>query len=81
MDYNAKINWIVAGQQKGKQMLILKSFFVKYERKIREIVDDFCKYYRHHRTKTVVYYYDTTALNSNYAVNEDDFKHSCLQSI
>jgi hypothetical protein len=54
-------------------MRILKSFFVKYERKIREAVQDFCKYYRHQRAKKVVYYYDTTALGSNYAVNEDDF--------
>jgi hypothetical protein len=73
MDYNANINWIVTGQQHGRSMRILKSFFVKYERKIREAVQDFCKYYRHQRVKKVVYYYDTTALGSNYAVNEDDF--------
>ena len=41
MDYNANINWIVAGQ---------------------------------HRNKTVVFYYDTTALGSNYAVNTQDFR-------
>lgn len=74
MDYNANINWIVAGQQHGKTLRVLKSFFVKYDRKIREAVQDFCKYYRHHRNKTVIYYYDSTALGSNYAVNEDDFK-------
>ncbi|GHU77218.1 hypothetical protein FACS189414_4160 [Bacteroidia bacterium] len=73
MDYNANINWIVAGQQQGKTLRVLKSFFVKYDRKIREAVQDFCTYYRHQRNKTVVYYYDTTALGSNYAVNEDDF--------
>ena len=27
----------------------------------------------HHQNKTVVYYYDTTALGANYAVNEQDF--------
>ncbi|MDR1981338.1 MAG: hypothetical protein LBQ39_06955 [Tannerellaceae bacterium] len=74
MDYNANINWIVDGQQHGRTLRVLKSFFVKYERKIRECVQDFCKYYRHQRNKTVVYYYDTTALGSNYAVNEDDFR-------
>ena len=26
-----------------------------------------------HRSKTVVFYYDATALGSNYAVNEQDF--------
>lgn len=74
MDYNANINWIVAAQPQGKTVRILKSFFVKYERKIREVVQDFCKYYRHQRCKKVIYYYDSTALGSNYAVNSDDFK-------
>ncbi len=31
---------------------------------------DFHRYYAEHRNKTVVYYYDATALGSNYAVNE-----------
>ena len=63
-----------AGQQHGNTMRTLKSFFVKYDRKIREAVQDFCKYYRHHKEKTIIYYYDTTALGSNYAVNDEDFK-------
>lgn len=73
MDYNANINWIVAGQPQGRTLKVLKSFYVKYERKIREVVQDFCRYYRHHRNKTVIYYYDNTALGSNYAVNDEDF--------
>lgn len=73
MDYNANINWIVAGQPHGRTLKVLKSFYVKYERKIREVVQDFCRYYRHHRNKTVIYYYDNTALGSNYAVNDEDF--------
>ena len=74
MDYNANINWIVAGQPRGKKLLVLKSFYVKYERKLPELVADFCAYYMHHREKTVVFYYDATALGSNYAVNEQDFR-------
>lgn len=74
MDYNANINWIVAGQPQGRTLRVLKSFYVKYERKLRELVQDFCKYYRHHKEKTVIYYYDNTALGSNYAVNDEDFK-------
>ncbi|OFX52341.1 MAG: hypothetical protein A2066_00170 [Bacteroidetes bacterium GWB2_41_8] len=72
-DYNANINWLVVGQPDGLRAKFLKSFYVKYERKLREIVDDFCEYYRHHRTKDVVYYFDNTALGSNYAVSEEDF--------
>lgn len=73
MDYNANINWLVAGQPRDGKLFILKSFYVKYERKLPELVDDFCSYYAHHMKKEVVFYYDSTALGSNYAVNEQDF--------
>ena len=73
MDYNANINWIVAGQPEGRRLNIIKSFYVKFERKIPALVEEFCNYYAHHQNKTVVYYYDTTALGANYAVNEQDF--------
>ena len=74
MDYNANINWIVAGQPKGRRLNVIKSFYVKFERKIPALVDDFCRYYAEHRNKTVVFYYDAPALGSNYAVNEQDFR-------
>ena len=70
MDYNANINWIVAGQPRDRRLNVIKSFYVKFERKIPALVEDFCRYYAAHRNKTVVYYYDATALGSNYAVNE-----------
>ena len=74
MDYNANINWIVAGQPRDRRLNIVKSFYVKFERKIPALIDDFCAYHRNHRNKTVIYYYDATALNSNYAVNEQDVR-------
>ncbi len=74
MDYNANINWIVAGQPSGRRLNVLKSFYVKFERKLPALIDDFCSYYQFHQNKTVVFYYDTTALGSNYAVNEHDFR-------
>ncbi len=74
MDYNANINWIVAGQPRGRRLNVIKSFYVKFERKIPALVEDFCRYYAEHRNKTVVYYYDATALGSNYAVNEQDYR-------
>ena len=72
-DYNANINWLVAGQRSGVKMLTLKSFYVKYERKIKELVQDFCVYYKNHKRKKVIYYFDNTALGTNYAVGNDDF--------
>lgn len=76
MDYNANINWIVAGQVHPEEatLKVVKSFFVKYERKIPALIDDFCYYYRNHHCKKIIFYYDSTALGSNYAVNTKDFR-------
>lgn len=74
MDYNANINWIVAGQPRDRRLNVIKSFYVKFERKIPALIEDFCRYYAEHRNKTVVYYFDATALGSNYAVNEQDYR-------
>ena len=75
MDYNANINWIVAGQPKGHRLNVLKSFFVKFEQKLPALISEFCNYYAYHENKTVVFYYDATALGSNYAVNDQDFHY------
>ena len=72
MDYNANINWIVAGQPRGSRLNVIHSFYVKYERKLIELVDDFCDYYASHRRKQVVFYYDSTAIGQNYFVNDRD---------
>lgn len=82
MDYNANINWIVAGQpdEHTGRLNVLKSFYVKYERKIPALVADFCQYYSSQNNKTVVFYYDSTALGSNYAVNMVDFRYTIIES-
>lgn len=72
-DFNANINWLVAGQREGNKLKVIRSFYVKYQRKLRELVDDFCQHYRSHISKEVVFYYDSTALGSNYAVSDKDF--------
>lgn len=72
MDYNANINWIVAGQPSGNRLNVIKSFFVKFNNKIPELIKNFCDYYATHRNKHIIYYYDSTALGSNYAVNRKD---------
>lgn len=80
-DFNANINWLVAGQVvDGRNLRVIKSFFVKYERKLLELVGDFCMYYRNHRRKEVIFYYDSTALGSNYAVNDEDFKWVIIEA-
>lgn len=74
-DYNAQINCLVVGQpdEERRRLNVLRSFYVKHERKLPDLVDDFCSYYAAHPSHEVVYYYDTTALGSNYAVNDQDF--------
>lgn len=72
-DYNANINWLVAGQPRNGKLLILKSFYVKYERKLNELVGDFCSYYRLHHNKRVIFYYDATAKQGSYAVDNMTF--------
>lgn len=79
MDYNANINWIVAGQPRDRRLIVIKSFYVKFDRKIPALVQDFCRYYAEHRNKAVVYYYDATALGSNYAVNDQDFHYNVVK--
>lgn len=73
-DANANINWLVCGQvgRDGK-LRVLKSFFVKYERKIPELLDDFNDYYRYHRRRQVVFYYDATFVGNSYGTHSEAF--------
>lgn len=65
-DYNAQINWLVAGQIQGKLLKIIHSFYNKGDKRLRDVVQQFCQYYQYHPTKTVHYYYDSTAKGINY---------------
>lgn len=73
-DYNRNINWAVLGQPRRNRLYVLKSFFVKYERKLEELVDDVCKYYRHHSNRRVIFYFDHTAKQGAYAVDDVTFR-------
>lgn len=79
-DANANINWMVVGQlgenEKHRPVLrIVKSFYTKYERKIPELLDDFNEYFAYHRMRKLVFYYDSTFVGNNYALQNDDFHH------
>ena len=83
-DANANINWLVVGQPgKDMKLRVLKSFFVKYERRLPELVDDFCQYYGPLRHKEVVFCYDATFVGNNFGVDRNDFhtviKHCLIQ--
>lgn len=74
-DFNGNINWMVVGQDgyPKAETRVLKSFWVKYDRKLPELLDDFMEYYQPMRLKRVVFYYDQTATRNNYALHNDDF--------
>ena len=75
-DFNSNINCMVVGQtdEVRRRLNVVKSFFVKFGRKLPDLVDDFCQYYSHFKNKEVIFYFDSTALGSNYAVNNEDFR-------
>ncbi len=67
-DANNLINWLVCGQVGDDEKLrTLKSFFVKYDRKLEELCEEFIAYYRYHRRHQVIFYYDSTFLGQEYA--------------
>ena len=71
-DYNAQITCLVASQVNGSKHQTIKSFYTKYNERLRECIQHFCAYYRGHHDKTVIYYHDSTALSVNYVeVNHD----------
>lgn len=73
-DANANINWAVVGQPGYDMKLrILKSFFVKYERKLPELVSDICRYYASLPRHEIVFVYDSTFVGNNFAVSKVDF--------
>lgn len=71
-DANANFNCMVCGQVSGQKLRVLKSFFVKYDRKLPELVADFCSYYQHHRTHKVIFYFDATFKGTVTGVHENE---------
>lgn len=65
LDYNSKMSCIVTGQTPGrynsKQLKVLSSFaYVKQDR-VEGLMKRWCKYYKAHPCKDVIFYYDSTA--------------------
>lgn len=71
-DYNANINWVITGQRQEPEMKTLSSMYVKFEDKLRTLCKKWCEYYRFIVNKTVVYYYNETALERGYADEESE---------
>lgn len=88
LDYNANINWVVTGQlykRDNQECLnVLSSMYVKYERKLRELMADWHHYYKPHmkKNKEVVFFYDATAKFRGYALEgAEDFKDVVISEL
>lgn len=88
LDYNANINTLVVGQiyeRDGMECLnVIKSFYVKNERKLRELIADFSAYYAPKRAinRDVTYFYDATAKQgASYATTDERFYMTVMQEL
>lgn len=89
-DFNANINWVVTGQvyrsdKVGRDALhIISSMYVKNDRKLRELCQDWCRYYAPHKAKNrrVTFFYDHTAKHRGYAISgAQDFKDVIIEEL
>ncbi len=66
-DYNALINWVAIGQDKGQSYNLLNSMFVEAPQKIRHLAENLDRYYRFKKkfNSTIIYHYDHTAVSRN----------------
>lgn len=79
-DANDNINWMVVGQVNDEgQLLILKSFYVKYDRKLPQLIDDFCAYYRPHPLKRVLFYFDSTFKGQGFGLQQNSDFHAFIE--
>ncbi len=88
LDYNANINTLVVGQvyeRDGLQCVnVIKSFYVKNERKLRDLIADFSAYYAPKRAycKDVTYFYDATAKQgASYASTDERFYMTVISEL
>lgn len=81
LDYNANINWLTCGQPEGKVLRTLKSFFVKGDKRVYELLKDFHKYYQIRENRDLVYYYTHTALQGAYAISGETFADFVIKSL
>jgi hypothetical protein len=64
LDYNNAINSLVTGQDSGDVYRFINSFFTLGVDKeyLKDVVLEFCRFFKYHKNKEVHYYYDQTAI-------------------
>lgn len=62
LDYNRRIHPLVVSQIYKDEIRIVNAMHVLYPRKLKDVVADFNKYYKHHKRRFIRYWYDHTAV-------------------
>lgn len=70
MDYGG-FNCLVVGQEEPTTLNYLKSFYGAVGSLTKDVVKQFCEYYKYARNKDVYYYYDQTAIARDGRVEEN----------
>lgn len=78
LDYNSAINNICTGQQKDRQMRTLSTKYVKTPKKIQELIQEWCNYYKYQICRDVIYYYDHTAV-ATFATSDESYKDTVVK--
>ena len=71
MDYGGSINCLIAFQVYENEIRFLKSFYQKHPSKPKDVVKQFCDYYRIFSDHQAIYRYDHTAINSQLMTREE----------
>lgn len=65
MDYGAWFNGIVTGQEQGNEFYFLSGMSIDESERFEDLLVKWCMYYRFHKEKTVYYWYDHTAKDTD----------------
>ncbi len=65
LDYNASINPLVVGQRFGQYMRFQNALYVCHPLRLKDVVKEFCRYYKDYPTKEVNYFHDHTCVGTN----------------
>lgn len=63
IDYNRRIHPLVVLQETKTELRIVKGLHSLFPKKLKDVVQKFCDYYKPHKTKIVYYWYDQTAVS------------------
>jgi hypothetical protein len=61
LDNGGNFNCVVTGQHHDHEIRVHSGHHVSNPSLVRDLANDWCRYYKHHKTREMIYYYDHTA--------------------